>query len=382
MLLSTPALNLTNKVCGNRDRGLLGVAVDPAFTTNHQIFLYYTYNKFANACPTQAAQTPVNRVSRFVLGDSNVVDAASETVLIDNVPSYNGDHNSGDLQFGKDGNLYVSIGDGGCDYNGSSGSAAANDASRDTNVLLGKVLRVTPAGGIPAGNPYPGQRLGSLQRRPGDGRDAMQRDLCLGLAQSVPHRLRPQRHGDPVLHRRRRAEHVGGDRPGRPGADYGWNVHEGHSATSSTTDCGTPPAGMSNPIFDYGHADGCTSITGGAFVPNGVWPSTFDGRYLFSDYVCGRIFQLVSNGSGGFDLTVFADGLGASSAVDLAFGPYGSSKALYYTTYAAGGAIRRIVYNPGNRAPVSVHSGNADVDHWFNPHGDVRRLGQQRSRRR
>ena len=80
---------------------------------------------------------------------------------------------------------------------------------------------------------------------------------------------------------------------------------------------------MTNPIFDYGHADGCSSITGGAFVPNGIWPASYDGTYLFSDYVCGRLFQLVPKAGGGFDRIVFADGLGASSAVHMTFGPNG-----------------------------------------------------------
>ena len=74
---------------------------------------------------------------------------------------------------------------------------------------------------------------------------------------------------------------------------------------------------MTNPIFDYGRSDGCASITGGAFVPNGIWPAAYDGTYLFADYVCGRIFQLVAVGLGGFTRVDFADALGASSAVHL-----------------------------------------------------------------
>ena len=56
---------------------------------------------------------------------------------------------------------------------------------------------------------------------------------------------------------------------GTRGADYGWNVREGHCAqTGSAADCGAPrPAGMTDPIHDYGRGAGCGSITGGAFVP-------------------------------------------------------------------------------------------------------------------
>src|SRR5215207_4331793 len=68
-LLSKPALDLANgwptsHICANRDRGLLGLAVDPAFASNHWIYLYYTYNKFHDpTCPLNAPTSPVNRIS-------------------------------------------------------------------------------------------------------------------------------------------------------------------------------------------------------------------------------------------------------------------------------------------------------------------------------
>src|SRR5438445_13237405 len=87
-LLSTPALDLSSTVCTDSERGLLGIATDPAFAANHFISLYYT------------ASTPagcVHRVSRFVLPTDNVVAPASEDVLIDKIPSPGGHHNGGDL---------------------------------------------------------------------------------------------------------------------------------------------------------------------------------------------------------------------------------------------------------------------------------------------
>jgi glucose/arabinose dehydrogenase len=121
-LLQTPALNISSKLCTNSERGLLGVAVDPNFSTNKYVYLFYTYNKFG-VCPTGQPtnpSNPVNRVSRFEMS-GNIVDPASEKVLIDNIPSPNGNHNAGDLHFGKDGYLYVTVGDGGRDYAGNSG---------------------------------------------------------------------------------------------------------------------------------------------------------------------------------------------------------------------------------------------------------------------
>ncbi len=103
----------------------------------------------------------------------------------------------------------------------------------------------------------------------------------------------------------------------------------------SQTNCGPPPAGMTNPVYAYSHAESsCHAITGGAFVPNGVWPSAYDGAYLYGDYTCGKIFQLTPNG-GGFTRSEFADDVGA--VVNLAFGPSPQGQALYYTNYDNGG---------------------------------------------
>jgi hypothetical protein len=158
---------------------------------------------------------------------------------------------------------------------------------------------------------------------------------------------------------------------GAAGADYGWNVREGHCATGSTTNCGPPPAGMTNPLFDYGRADGCGTITGGAFVPAGVWPAPFAGKYLFADYLCGKIFRLDPDGAGGFTRVDFATGLGGGSAVDMAFGPWKGSQALYYTSYQGGGQIRRITPTAGTMddfggdgaADVAVHRPAAGA--WY-----------------
>ena len=351
-LLTTPALDLTATICTNGERGLLGVAVDPAFAANRYVYIFYTLKKFGS-CPTNAALTPVNRVSRFVLSDSSVVDPGSETVLIDNMPSYGGIHNAGDLQFGKDGTLYASIGDGGCDAD--SGCAGLNDAARDEHVLTGKVLRITPSGAIPADNPFAQDPQAARCNAAGrtDLLERCKETYAWGLRNPFRFAIDPDAPGTRLY-----INDVGQNLwdeidLGIPGADYGWNVREGHCATGSTSDCGAPPAGMTNPIFDYGHGDGCASITGGAFVPAAVWPAPYAGTYLFGDYVCGKIFQLVPDGSGGFNRLVFADGLGASSAVHLAFGPHGAGHALYYTNYSGGGAVHRIVRVAGNRAPTA-----------------------------
>jgi len=333
-MAASPAVDLTSRICSQSERGVLGVAVDPAFATNRFVYLYYTHNLFG---------TCVNRVSRWVLNDANV--ASGEVVLIDRIHSPSGAHNGGDLQFGKDGYLYVSVGDGGCDYAAPSNcGGAANDAARDRHVLLGKILRITRDPGVlPPDNPFLGPGSGPCHVTGSTtAGDWCRETFAWGFRNPFRMAFDPNAAGVRLY-----VNDVGEGTweeidDVRAGADHGWNVREGHCARGSSTNCGPPPAGMSNPVFDYGRGDGCGSITGGAFVPAGVWPDAFDGKYLFSDFNCGRIFRLDPNGAGGFTRTDFATGLGSASAVHMAFGPWNGSQALYYTSYASGGQIRRI----------------------------------------
>lgn len=336
-LLPAPAVDISARVCSNSERGLLGVAVDPQFTSNGYVFLYYSLKR-APTCDS----TTVNRVSRFVMAGDTL---GGELVLIDNIPSPAGNHNAGDLNFGKDDLLYVSVGDGGCDYAGG-GCAGANDAARDPHALVGKILRITRDGGIPASNPYASgegtARCASVGVLPTPG-VRCQETFASGLRNPFRMAFDPNASGTRFY-----INDVGQSSweevdLGAAGADYGWNVREGHCATGSTTNCGPPPAGMTNPIFDYGRADGCTTITGGAFVPNGAWPVEFQGKYLFADFGCGKIFRLDPAGSG-FTRVDFATGLG--TAVHLRFAPWSGTQALFYTTYSGGGQVRRIGHLP------------------------------------
>ena len=374
-LLGT-AINLSSVTCSNSERGLLGAAVDPQFATNGFVYLYYTYDP-TDLCPTSNATRPDNRVSRFVMTGNTL---GSETVLIDNIPSFAGNHNAGDLHFGKDGFLYVSVGDGGCDYLGNSGCAGANDAARDRNTLLGKILRITRDGGIPAGNPFTGE--GTVRCNNGNGATGTicQETFAWGLRNPFRMAFDPNAAGT-VFHINDVGQNAWEEIDlGTSGADYGWNIREGFCATGSTTNCGSNP--YTNPIFAYGRADGCASITGGAFVPTSLWPAPYSGAYLFSDYVCGKIFRLESNGSGGWNRVDLATGLGGSSAVHLRFGPWNGTQALYYTTYAGGGQIRRIMHTPANNPPTAVLTANPtsgpvgvtvnfDGSGSFDPDGDA-----------
>jgi len=362
---TTVALDISGKVCSNSERGALGIAVDPNFGTNHFVYLYYTYKKFG-VCPEHQPEqnnNPVNRVSRFVM-NGDTLSPASEEVLINNIPSPNGNHNAGDLHFGKDDKLYVSVGDGSCDYAEPTKCQPENDASRDKHVLLGKILRINTDGTIPADNPYAGNsngvRCGILTNNNARGGSAAapgtvcKETFAMGFRNPFRFAVDPDATGTSV-----RVNDVGGARieevdQVRSGGDYGWNCREGTLVLNTQAPC--PAPNMVGPIHQYGHTTGCSSITGGAFVPNGAgWPSYYDDAYLFGDYVCKRIFRMKPLSGGGFERTTFATDLAIGGPVSLAFGPEGSpyDGSLYYTTYAGGGQVRRISYVVGNKAPTA-----------------------------
>ncbi len=368
LLNATPALTIpSTRICTNSERGLLGIAIDPEFAANSHIYLYYTFRTEGSTCGSRTNPMPLNRVSRFTMR-GNIVDPASEKPLIENIPSWNGNHNAGDLHFGNDGYLYISTGDSGCDPYGT-GCAGTNDAARDVHTLLGKILRVDRDGNIPADNPYTGagtQRC-NLANAPTGVR--CQETYAWGLRN--PFRIAFDRND--LAQNRFFILDVGQDvweeiDLGARGADYGWNIREGACVNGSRTNCPAPPVAFTDPIYAYPHgvtvpgtqSSGCNSIAGGAFVPSGAWPAEFNGGFLFADYVCGSIFRMSQQSDGTWRVADFIRGLGRNSAVHLTFGPFNGGQALYYTTYASGGQIRRIAYTAGrpNAAPTAVISAN------------------------
>ena len=191
-LLATPFVTLT--VDPNGERGLLGVAIDPAFASNGYVYLYYTATR----------PNTHNRVSRFT-ASGDVAVAGSERVLLDLNPlSAARNHNGGAIHFGKDGKLYVAAGD-------NANVAQRGDARQ------------------PAREDPPDQR-GRLDpdRQPvlqhGDRTEP--RDLGLRHPESV-HVLLPARQR-PDVHQRRRAGDVGGDQRRHRGLELRLADHRGH----------------------------------------------------------------------------------------------------------------------------------------------------------
>ena len=264
-------------------------------------------------------------------------------MLVDKIPATSGNHNAGDLQFGKDGYLYVSVGDGGCDYAGDSGCAGQNDASRDQHVLVGKILRITqhrrdPGRTIRSRAPAPRAATSPAGRPPAT---KCQETFAWGLRNPFRFAFDPNAAGTRFY-----INDVGQATweeidLGQAGADYGWNVREGPCANGSETDCGPPPAGMTNPIYAYSHGDRLRGDHRRRVRPERRLAGAYDGAYLFGDYTCGKIFQLVAERQ----RRLHAHGVRDGRRRGRQHRPSGrrrNGQALYYTNYSNGGEVRRI----------------------------------------
>jgi glucose/arabinose dehydrogenase/PKD repeat protein len=346
-------LDLGASVCSDRDQGMLGMTVDPSFYSNGYIYASYTFNKSGD-CTDITSVRRVNRVSRFTVGHENQIDPASEHVLFDNIPAPDeGLHSNADLAFGPDGLLYVSLGDGGCDFRGGSGCQSDNDSARDLGLPLGKILRIQADGGLPPDNPFVGPNSVRCNESGFTEVDKVCAEIySYGLRN--PYRIT----FDPVSGQMLINDVGLGTWEeidvGEAGADYGWNIREGQCLNEgdgrSVQDCGTEPPGMTNPFLQYGRNEGCTAITGGTFAPAGLWPSRFDHHYLFSDLACGRIF-VMDSGLTGSSMEPALNVVGFP--VDLAFGPHGDGHALYYATRVPD-EVRVITYvGDANRTPLA-----------------------------
>lgn len=380
-LLGTPAVNFNTawpqtRICTDFERGLLGIAIDPDFTNNNYIYLYYTVVVTPTAvtdCGSGAGRNSpnvVNRVSRFTLSGNTAI-TTTELVLIDNIRSLNGNHNGGDLNFGKDGYLYVTTGDA-----GTGGSLA-----RLKTNLAGKILRVNSDGTPPTSNPFYNEAGARRCGEPGPANytatTTCREIFAYGLRNPFRFAFDPNTNGNTT---RFFINDVGQGTweeidESLAGADYGWNVREGPCPAGQNC---TPnlPSAYTDPIHWYGRSIG-TVVTGGAFMPNGLtWPSQYNGVYFFADGTGGggTIFYLTPNGSGGYTRSTFGTGLGY--VVHMRFGPSGNSQALYYSR---NGQVRRITL--ANQAPTAVIDasptfGNTPLPVTFNgagssdPNGD------------
>lgn len=197
--------------------------------------------------------------------------ATPYTVVLSTPHPTNNNHNGGWLGFGPDGHLYAGIGDGG------GGGDPANNA-QNTNVRLGKILRLAQSGGsyvAAPGNPYAG----------GGGDPWV---FAIGLRNPFRASFAPDGRlliGDVGQGAREEIDIV---RTNQPGLNFGWRFLEGTQPFSGTT-----PAGLTPPVTEYSHGTGLRqgrSVIGG-YVYRGPIAS-LTGSYVFADFISGNIWSV------------------------------------------------------------------------------------------
>ena len=274
-LVGQPFLDIKARVGSGGERGLLGLAFHPKFPADPRFFVDYTdSNGDTNISSFRVSPT-----------DPDAADPASETILLHIVQPFP-NHNGGSVDFGPDGMLYIGMGDG-----GSGGDPQGNGQRLDT--LLAKVLRIDvdkadpgKTYAIPPDNPFvsvAGDRPEIWQyglRNPWRMRfDFTTGDLWIGdVGQNA-------------------WEEIDVVRAGSRGLDFGWNVMEGFHCYSPASGCNQ--TGLTLPVAEYGHGDGCAVI--GGVVVRGASQGRLDGGYLFGDACSDNLWLMDPAGDGKHD---------------------------------------------------------------------------------
>ena len=312
---TSPFLDVTGRsgFTSGGETGLLGLAFHPMYAQNRRFFVNYT-RMIGGQLQTVIAEFTASA------SNANFADAATENILF-TVDQPFSNHKGGGLAFGKDGFLYIGLGDG-----GGAGDPQCN--GQNVNVLLGKMLRIdvdsAPAAGLnyawPADNPLVGKT----------GRD----EIWLYALRN------PFRFSFDTANGNLWIGDVGQDgfeevdmlTPQQGGANMGWNIREGTHPFMST--CSQTGATLTDPIFDYDHSQGDQTVIGG-HVYHGIKMPALVGAYVFGDFISGRVWSLTHSGQNWTraDLFTTADG-------DLAAIGEDQAGELYLVRYSSG-AVQR-----------------------------------------
>ncbi len=304
-------LDIHEKLVSGGERGLLGLAFHPEYASNGYLYVNYT---------DLSGNTTISRFS--VSSDPQIALQTSEVILFKVTQPYS-NHNGGQLLFGPDGYLYISLGDGG------SGGDPLNNA-QNLGTPLGKILRIDVDNGnpyaIPSNNPF-------IDNENADARiwawglrnpwrfsfDRLTGDLYIGdVGQNLWEEIDFQSFSSPG------------------GENYGWRCMEATHVYSTASPCDSSVYldTLISPITEYSHSIG-RSVTGG-FVYRGLRYPDFDGIYFFADYVDGIIFSLQRSGDSWIQSQEVESGLLISAFGEDEYGE------IYVVDYG-GGTIRRLI---------------------------------------
>lgn len=317
----TPFLNISSivKSAGN-EQGLLGLAFHPDYANNGYFFIHYTnYNG-------PAGNEVIARYQVSSFADTALTNSGQ--TLLEIYDPYN-NHNGGNLMFGKDGYLYISLGDG-----GSAGDPGNRAQNRDS--LLGKILRLDVNNPNP---PYYSSPPSNMFYGATPGRDEI---FDMGMRNpwrcSIDRMTGDKWIGDVGQNLWEEIDYE--SRCDTTGHNYGWRCYEGNAAYS-TGGC-QPQSSYKSPIAVYSHSiGGSCSVTGG-YVYRGDQEGSLFGKYLFADYCSGYIWAISHNAGGGWDTVRLAqtNALNANSYTSFGEDIYGE---LYLTRDGASGTLSRLV---------------------------------------
>jgi uncharacterized repeat protein (TIGR01451 family) len=404
--------NLSANVHDFWDRGMLGLALDPGFTTGRPyVYVLYTYDApiggspptWGDGCPTPPGATGDGcvvsaRLSRLEAAGNFMT--GSEQVLINDWCQQYPSHSIGSLAFGADGALYVSGGDG-ASFNftdwGQDGSplnpcgdppggvgATLTPPSAEGGALRSQDLR-TPSdpttldGAILRINPDTGQGMPDNPLA-GSSDPNARRIIAYGLRNPFRMTIRPGTNevwlGDVGWNVWEEINRIAD--PLGSVENFGWPCYEGNARQPSydganLTICENLyalPGGVVSPYYAYNHnaknvgGESCppnpdgtgtsSSIAGVAFYTNGPFPDSYDGALFFADYSRDCIWVMFPGGNGLPNPSNRATFVApAANPVDLQVGPDG---ALYYADFN-GGTIRRVAYAV-NQPPIASATGS------------------------
>lgn len=271
-VLPEPFLNVSAKLDGLNiaysEKGLLGLAFHPQYKSNGRFFIYYS-------APIKSSgydHKSIIAEYRVSAGNPDVADAASESIIME-IAQPESNHNGGCMAFGKDGYLYIGLGDGG----GAGDKHGTIGHGQDLSTLLGSIIRIDvdrkKPYAIPPDNPF----ISQLNARP--------EIYAYGLRN-------PWRFSFDRATGRLFCSDVGQNKYEETnliekGKNYGWRIMEGNHCFDPPQGCNT--SGLAMPIDEYDHSIGI-SVCGG-FVYRGLMFPSLQGYYLFGDW-SGKLFYL------------------------------------------------------------------------------------------
>lgn len=275
VMLNTPFLDIQDRVDSSEvELGLLGLVFDPDYATNRYFYVSYTNLEH---------DTVISRFRTFSNNPNRANPASERIILLIDQPELM--HKAGDMSFGPDGYLYISVGDGG--WYGDPGNNAQNG-----QLLLGSILRidVTPdlPYTIPADNPFVN--------------DPDYRDELWAKGLRNPWRFSFDRlTGDMYIGEvgEHYWEEVNLEPAGSPGGiNYGWHCYEGlHPFEPDDCQAGET---YQPPIFEYPHGDSCAIV--GGYVYRGTQSPLLAGHYLLADFCSGMVLGLAADNTGRWDI--------------------------------------------------------------------------------